>query len=124
MFIADALGERFQGDEYKRAIGSAAAEAESGDGEHAGHFFHGLNGDFGLLADVGRVFERGAFRRLHGDDEVTGVFGGDEAARDPLVDPVGETQAGDEQRHGGELVPQEKAQQGLVAVSKSRQSRD
>src|SRR5208283_63847 len=83
--------------EDQAGVGRVASEAEAGDGK--GAFDFGKipgDGDY-LLADVLRVFERSPGGSLDGDDEVSLIFGGDEALGHFPEDEVSQAEAGGKQ---------------------------
>ncbi len=105
--VSLALRIRFQRNEDKCLVRSAAGEAESGDGENALHFRNVLQDALNLLADALRVFERRARRRLHRDDEISLIFIGHEAFGHALENQIGEAQGGKEQHRRDQPETQE-----------------
>ena len=97
MLAAFALRVRPQAQEDEAGIGRAASEAEAGDGEGVLDFRKILADGGHLGGDVSGVFERGSGGSLDGHDEVSLIFGGDEALGHLPVDEVSETEAGGEQ---------------------------
>ena len=83
--------------EDEAGVGSGAAKAETGDGEGAANFRDIFRDGGNLPTDFPGVFERSSGGSLNGDDEISLIFGGNEALRHFAEDEVGETESGGEQ---------------------------
>jgi len=79
------------------ALGALPPKLKAGDGEGVLDFRKILADGGHLGGDVSGVFERGSGGSLDGHDEVSLIFGGDEALGHLPVDEVSETEAGGEQ---------------------------
>ncbi len=71
-----------------------------------------------------RVFERSSGGSLDDDDEVSLIFGGDEALGDVPENEVGETESGEKQDQRYGLKAQKRAESANVAVVNRAQERD
>src|SRR3984957_1325678 len=118
MFFAFALVECFQAGKNQRAIGCAAAEAESGHGKGAVHLRHFSQYGFHLGTNGGGVFQRRAGWCLHRDDQVAAIFRGDESLGDVLVHPVGHSENAEKQQNRDVFETQDETQQIFVAAGK------
>ena len=83
--------------EDQAGVRRAASEAEAGNGEGVLDFRKILGDGGHLRGDVSRVFQRRSRGSLDGDDEISLIFGGDEALGHLPEDDVSETESGDKQ---------------------------
>src|ERR1700676_2215677 len=97
VLAALALRVRLERQKRKTGVGGGASEAEAGDGEGAPDFRNSFGDSGHLLADPPGVVKRSSGGRLHGDDEISLIFGGDKALRHFPKDEVRETESGGEQ---------------------------
>src|ERR1019366_3473130 len=116
MLAALALRVRPEAQKDQAGVGRTASEAEAGDGEGVLDFRKILADGGHLRGDVSRVFEGRSGGSLDGDDEVSLIFGGDEALGHLPEDKVSETESGGKQDESDDFETQESAEGAHVAV--------
>ena len=83
--------------ENQAGVGRAASEAEAGNRKGVFDFREILGDGVHLRADFSRVFQRRSSGSLDGNDEVSLIFGGDEALGHLPEDEVSKTESGGKQ---------------------------
>ncbi len=116
VLAALALRVRLKGQEGETGVGRGASKAEAGYGEGAPDFRNSFGDRGHLLADPPGVVKRSSGGRLHGDDKISLIFGGDKALGDFPKDEVGETESGGKEDQSDDFKTQHRAQNSNVAV--------